>query len=246
MGAKRLTGFTVYPAIDLRNGRCVRLKQGDFGRLMEYDADPIGRAREWERRGAPAIHVVDLDGAKEGRPVQLNLVRRIAGSVGVPLQVGGGVRTLEDLWSLRGAGAARIVMGTAAVLDRELRLRAVDEMGDALVVAVDARDGVVTTHGWQQKSGRDVLELARELAGDGVGSVLYTDVTRDGMDAGAALEGTAKVAGVIPTIASGGVRGARDITALSKTTGVVGAIVGTALYEERVTLEELWEAAGNR
>ena len=206
----------------------------------------MGRAREWERRGAQAIHVVDLDGAKEGRPVQLDLVRRIADSVGVPLQVGGGVRTLEDLWSLREAGAARIVMGTAPVLDRELRLRAVDEMGDALVVAVDARDGVVATHGWQQKSGRDVLELARELAGDGVGSVLYTDVARDGMDAGAALGGTAKVASVIPTIASGGVRGARDITALSKTTGVVGAIVGTALYEGRVTLEELLEAAGNR
>lgn len=97
MGAKSLTGFTVYPAIDLREGRCVRLKQGDFGRLMEYDANPVGRAREWERRGARAIHVVDLDGAKEGHPVQLDLVREIAGSVGVPLQVGGGVRTLEDL-----------------------------------------------------------------------------------------------------------------------------------------------------
>lgn len=237
-----MTGFTVYPAIDLREGRCVRLKQGDFGRLMEYDANPVGRAREWERRGARAIHVVDLDGAKEGHPVQLDLVREIAGSVGVPLQVGGGVRTLEDLRALREAGAARIVMGTAAVLDRELRLRAVDEAGDALVVAVDARDGVVATHGWQQKSGRGVLDLARELAGEGVGSVLYTDVARDGMDAGAALEGTAAVAQLLPTIASGGVRGARDVAALSNIPGVAGAVVGTALYEGRVTLEELLQA----
>lgn len=133
-------------------------------------------------------------------------------------------------------------MGTAAVLDRELRLRAVDEAGDALVVAVDARDGVVATHGWQQKSGRGVLDLARELAGEGVGSVLYTDVARDGMDAGAALEGTAAVAQLLPTIASGGVRGARDVAALSNIPGVAGAVVGTALYEGRVTLEELLQA----
>jgi phosphoribosylformimino-5-aminoimidazole carboxamide ribotide isomerase len=234
-----LTGFTVYPAIDLRNGRCVRLKQGDFGRLMEYDADPVGRAREWERRGARAIHVVDLDGAKEGCPVQIDLVRRIAGSVSVPIQVGGGVRTLEALRTLRNAGAARLVMGTAAVLDRRLRLEAVEEMGGALVVAVDARNGVVATHGWQQDSDRDVLDLARELACDGVGSVLYTDVTRDGMGTGAALEGTAAIAKLLPTIASGGVRDVQDVVALSEVPGIVGAVVGTALYEGRVNLEEL-------
>jgi phosphoribosylformimino-5-aminoimidazole carboxamide ribotide isomerase len=238
-------GFTVFPAIDLWNGRCVRLKQGNFGRQKEYDADPVGRAREWERQGARAIHVVDLDGAKEGRPVQIELVRALAKSVDVPLQVGGGVRTLEDLRALRGAGAAGVVMGTAAVLDRELRLRAVDEMGDVLVVAVDARDGIVATHGWQEASGRNVLDLARELAEDGVGSVLYTDVARDGMDTGAALQSTATVAKVLPTIASGGVRGTRDIKALLKIPGVVGAVVGTALYEGRVTLQELLKTAGS-
>lgn len=242
VGTEPLNGFTVYPAIDLRDGWCVRLKQGDFGRQKEYDADPVGRAREWERRGARAIHVVDLDGAREGRPIQLDLVSKIAGSVGVPLQVGGGVRTLEDLRALRKAGATRVVMGTAAVLDREVRLRAVNEMGDALVVAVDARDGIVATHGWRETSGRNVLDLARELAQDSVGSVLYTDVTRDGMDAGAALEATAAVAKLLPTIASGGVRDAQDITTLSHVPGIVGAVVGTALYEDRVTLEELLRA----
>jgi len=239
-------GFVVYPAIDLRGGRCVRLKQGDFDRQKEYDVDPIGRAREWERRGARAIHVVDLDGAKEGRPVQLELVREMAGSVSVPLQVGGGVRTLEDLRALRKAGAARVVVGTAAVLDRGLRLRAVDEMGEVMVVAVDARDGIVATHGWREASGRKVLDLAWELADDGVGSVLYTDVARDGMDAGAALESTTAVAKILPTVASGGVRGAEDIAVLSNVPGIVGAVVGTALYEGRVALEKLLEVAEDR
>jgi phosphoribosylformimino-5-aminoimidazole carboxamide ribotide isomerase len=241
-----VTGFTVYPAIDLRGGRCVRLVQGDFGRAKEYDADPVERAREWERRGAHAIHVVDLDGAREGAPRQLELIRGICASVGVPVQVGGGVRTLEDLRAVRASGADRVVMGTAAVDDRELRLRAVEELGPDLVVAADSRGGVVATHGWQSSSGVQVLGLARELASDGVGSVLYTDVVRDGMGVGAALEETAAVARHLPTVASGGVRDASDIVALSRIEGVVGAVVGTALYEGRVALEELLAAAGAR
>lgn len=240
-----MDGFIVYPAIDLRGGRCVRLKQGDFGRVKEYDADPVARAREWERRGARAIHVVDLDGAKEGRPAQLSLISEMARAVGVPLQVGGGIRTLEDLRAARDAGVGRVVMGTAAVGDRELRLRAVEELGATLVVAVDARDGVVATHGWRESSGVGVLELAEELADDGVGSVLYTDVARDGMDRGAALEETAAVASVIPTIASGGVRGVEDVAALAKIQGVTGVVVGTALYEGRVALEDLLAAASS-
>ncbi len=234
-----MSDFTVYPAIDLRGGQCVRLKQGDFGRAKVYDADPVERAREWERQGAQAVHVVDLDGAEEGRPVQLGLIRSIARSVSVPLQVGGGIRSIEDLRAVRGAGALRIVMGTAAVEDRDLRLRAVEEAGASLVVAVDAREGVVATHGWLRSSGVSVLDLSKELVADGVASVLYTDVARDGMDAGAALEGTAAVAKIIPTVASGGVRGTEDVAALSRTPGVAGVVVGTALYEGKVTLEEL-------
>ena len=235
--------FTVLPAIDLRAGRCVRLKQGDFDRSKEYDADPVERAREWERYGARMIHIVDLDGAKSGGPAQLPLIHEISDAVSVPIQVGGGVRTLEDLRVVRDAGASRVVMGTAAVADRDLRLRAVEEAGASLVVAVDARDGVVTTHGWQESSGVGVLDLAEELADDGVAAVLYTDVARDGMDTGAALKDTAAIARILPTIASGGVRGAVDVTALSKIEGVIGAIVGTALYEGQVTLEDLILAA---
>lgn len=234
--------FTVFPAIDLRGGRCVRLVQGDFGRSKEYDADPVARAREWERRGAEAIHVVDLDGAKEGRPVQSGLIGEISRAVDVPVQAGGGIRSIGDLRRLRGAGAARVVVGTAAVEDRELRLRAVEDAGPALVVAVDARDGVVATHGWQRSSGVPVLDLADELAADGVAAVLYTDVARDGVGTGAALEDTAAIARSVPTIASGGVRDARDVAALSKIEGVLGVIVGTALYEGHVTLEELLRA----
>jgi phosphoribosylformimino-5-aminoimidazole carboxamide ribotide isomerase len=234
-----LTDFTVYPAIDLRGGRSVRLKQGDFGQAKEYDADPVERAREWVRQGAQAIHVVDLDGAEEGRPVQLELLRRIARAVGVTLQVGGGVRSIEDLHAVRGAGAQRIIMGTAAVENRDLRLRAVEEAGDSVVVAVDAREGVVATHGWRRSSGVSVLDLSKELVADGVASVLYTDVARDGTDAGVALQSTAAVAKIIPTIASGGVRGKEDVSMLSRTPGVGGVVVGTALYEGRVTLREL-------
>ncbi len=234
-----MTDFTVYPAIDLRGGRSVRLKQGDFGQAKEYDADPVERAREWVRQGAQAIHVVDLDGAEEGRPVQLELLRRIARAVGVPLQVGGGVRSIEDLHAVRGAGAQRIIMGTAAVENRDLRLRAVEEAGDSVVVAVDAREGVVATHGWRRSSGVSVLDLSKELVADGVASVLYTDVARDGTDAGVALQSTAAVAKIIPTIASGGVRGKEDVSMLSRTPGVGGVVVGTALYEGRVTLREL-------
>lgn len=152
--------FTVFPAIDLRGGRCVRLVRGDFERERTYDADPTSRAREWERRGARAIHVVDLDGARGGRPAQLDIIREIARAVDVPLQVGGGIRTLENARSVREAGAERVVVGTAAVEDRGLRLRLLDELGDALVVAVDGRGGVVATHGWLQESGVGVRELA--------------------------------------------------------------------------------------
>jgi phosphoribosylformimino-5-aminoimidazole carboxamide ribotide isomerase len=239
VGGIGLSDFTVYPAIDLRGGRCVRLKQGDFGRAKEYDADPLERAREWVRQGAQAVHVVDLDGAEEGRPVQLELIGRIAMAVGVPLQVGGGIRSLEDLRAVRGAGAQRVVMGTAAVEDKDLRLRAVEAAGDSVVVAVDASEGVVATHGWLRSSGVSVVDLSKELIGDGVASVLYTDIARDGMNVGAALEGTATVAQIIPTVASGGVRGPEDVAALSRTPGVLGVVVGTALYEGKVTLREL-------
>ena len=235
----REAAFTVYPAIDLRGGKCVRLKQGDFGRSKEYDADPVERAREWERQGAAAIHVVDLDGTEMGNPAQLDLIERMADAVNIPLQVGGGIRTLKDLRVVREAGAERVVMGTAVVGDREMRLEAIEAAGASLVVAVDARDGIVATHGWRQSSGISVLDLAEELAADGVATVLYTDVARDGMDAGAALETTAAVAKTIPTLASGGVRGVEDVAALYKTPGVVGVVVGTALYEGQVTLTEL-------
>ena len=238
----RQATFTVYPAIDLRGGKCVRLKQGDFGRSKEYDADPVERAREWERQGAEAIHVVDLDGAERGHPVQLDLIEQMSHAVDVPLQVGGGLRTLEDLHAARASGAQRVVIGTAAVGDRELRLAAVEQGGASLVVAVDAREGIVATHGWRRSSGIPVLDLAEELAADGVASVLYTDVARDGMDAGAAIEATVPIAKLIPTVASGGVRGVEDVTALSRTPGVVGVVVGTALYEGRVTLTQLMAA----
>lgn len=239
------TGFTIFPAIDIRGGSCVRLARGDFGQERRYDADPIERAREWQRQGAEAIHVVDLDGAREGYPAQLPQIREMALAVDIPLQVGGGIRTVRDVRAVREAGASRIVLGTAAVENREFRLRALQELGDALVVAVDAREGIVATHGWQQESGMSVLDLATELASDGVSSVLFTDIARDGMGYGAALDETSEVARIIPTIASGGIREAKDVASLARFPGIIGAVVGTALYEGRVTLGELLRVAQN-
>ena len=240
MGGLPVSEFTVFPAIDLRGGRCVRLVQGDFERSKEYDADPVARACEWERRGARALHVVDLDGARSGEPSQLKTLSGICAAVEIPVQAGGGVRSVEALDAFLEAGVWRVIVGTAALDDRVLS-EALKAAGEALVVAVDARDGVVATHGWMASSGVGVLDLARRLAGVGVQQVLYTDVGRDGMGGGAALESTAEVASIIPTIASGGVRGTKDVAELSRIHGVRGVVVGTALYEGSVGLEELLE-----
>ncbi len=227
-------------------GRQVRAPacRGTSGAPTEYDADPVERAREWERRGAKALHVVDLDGAVEGQ----------AGSAGAGAEMARG-RWRCPSRSVVAFGRSRTCgpCGGRGATDRARHRRPCGtgtsgcgrskSSGPGLVVAVDARDGVVATHGWRRSSGIGVLDLAEELACDGVATVLFTDVSRDGTSAGArALEETAAVATLIPTIASGGVRDAEDVAALAKLHGVVGAVVGTALYEGRVTLEELLAA----
>ena len=234
----------LFPAIDLKGGQVVRLAEGDMARATVYADDPAEQARRFADAGAGHLHVVDLDGAFAGRPENAAAVEAILRAFPGHVQLGGGIRNRETIERWFELGVARVVIGTAAVGDQRLRVRAVDDLGPELVVAVDARDGIVATHGWRSSSGIPVLELAEELAGDGVGTVLYTDVSRDGMDTGVALEQTAAIARVVPTIASGGVRGQEDVVALSKIGGVVGVVVGTALYEGRTTLEELLRAAG--
>jgi phosphoribosylformimino-5-aminoimidazole carboxamide ribotide isomerase len=226
----------VIPAIDIRGGRCVRLRQGDYDAETVFDDDPVAAARRWVEVGAGRLHVVDLDGAKSGEPVHSALVERIA-ALGVPTQVGGGIRSAETVDRYVGAGLARVVLGTSAVRDPGLVEELAARFGEAVVVSIDARDGRVATDGWTSTSEVDAVELAQRLAAVGVRRLVYTDIARDGMlDAPnyAATERMVRAAGV-PVIAAGGVAAVSQLEPLSAT-GVEAVIIGRALYDGRVDL----------
>ncbi|MDR7456646.1 MAG: 1-(5-phosphoribosyl)-5-[(5-phosphoribosylamino)methylideneamino]imidazole-4-carboxamide isomerase [Armatimonadota bacterium] len=236
--------MTVYPAIDLMGGRAVRLRQGDPARRSTVGHDPVALARHWAAAGARWLHVVDLDAAMAGAPRHLALVAELCRVAAVPVQLGGGLRTIEDLRAAFDAGAARAVLGTAA-LDDALLAAAVGEFGDRLAVAVDARGGRVAADGWRRISSRTAIEHARRLAAVGVRRLVYTDVARDGMLGGpdvATLEALVRATGVA-VIASGGIASADDLRAVAAA-GAEGAIVGRALYEGYLTLAEALAAAG--
>jgi phosphoribosylformimino-5-aminoimidazole carboxamide ribotide isomerase len=234
----------IIPAIDLQAGRAVRLLRGDFAQETVYGDDPVAVARRWVERQASLLHVVDLDGTRVGRPVQLHLVQQIAAVA--PVQVAGGLRTAEDAARAIAAGAQRIVLGTAALnvsFTREL----VELYGDRLVVALDTRGEKVAVRGWTEESGRTLLDLAQELVRDaGVRRFLHTDVERDGTLTSpnyASLE--ALIALGVPVIASGGVSSLEDIRRL-RDIGAEAVIVGRALYEGTVDLEEVMAMAWDR
>lgn len=227
------------PAIDIRDGRCVRLLQGDYARETIYDADPLAVARRWVEQGATRLHVVDLDGARDGSPRNHALVERIAASVPVPVQVGGGIRSAEDAVRYRDAGLARVILGTSAVEDRALVAELAAALGEALVVGIDARDGIVRTRGWIESGGISATELAAELRRCGVGRFVYTDIGVDGMLQGPnlpALRQFIAVAGC-PVIASGGVSRVADLAAIAAT-GAEAVIAGKALYTGDLRLDE--------
>lgn len=233
----------LYCAVDIRGGRCVRLRQGDYGAETVYDDDPVARAAEMAESGAGWIHVVDLDGARSGRPENAAVVAGIAAAVEVPVQAGGGVRTAETAEAWFAAGVERVVMGTAALrnpaLARDLA------RSRRIAVGLDARAGEVATDGWLEGSGQSVLEVARSFAADGVDAFVVTDISRDGTLDGPDLEGLASVLDTVSAdvIASGGVGQLDDLRALASIEGsggrrLSGAIVGTALYERRFTVAE--------
>ena len=232
----------LYPAIDIRDGHAVRLVRGDYADERVYDADPVDAARRWVEQGARFLHVVDLDGAREGRPVNLGHVRRIADSVDAPVQVGGGVRDETAVEAVLGAGARRAVLGTAAHADPDLLGELVAEHGERIVASVDARGGEVAVSGWTERTGTDVQELISELASRGVRRFVYTPVEVDGTLEGPALVALrAVVAGVEGgLIYSGGVGTLDDLRALAGlgATNLDGVIVGRALYERRFTVAE--------
>ncbi|MFM1880356.1 MAG: hypothetical protein RLZZ344_590 [Pseudomonadota bacterium] len=227
------------PAIDLKDGQCVRLRQGDLKDATVFSDDPGEMARQWIAQGARRIHVVDLNGAVAGRPKNEPALREIIRAAGeIPVQVGGGIRDLETIERMLDDGVSYAVIGTAAVKNPGLLKDACAAFMGHIIVSIDAKDGRVATDGWSKLSGHEVIDLARKFEDDGVEAILYTDIGRDGMLTGVNLEATVRLAQSvkIPIIASGGIAGIDDIQALCavEAEGVMGAILGRALYEGRL------------
>ncbi|MGI8855640.1 MAG: 1-(5-phosphoribosyl)-5-[(5-phosphoribosylamino)methylideneamino]imidazole-4-carboxamide isomerase [Thermomicrobiales bacterium] len=228
----------VIPAIDLRGGKCVRLLRGDFSHETVYGDDPVAMARHWADAGATILHVVDLDGAAAGSPQQTDLIRAICAAIPIPVEVGGGLRTLTDVEYTLAAGAARVVLGTAAIEHPDLVTAALTAHGpERIVLGLDARDGYVATGGWLETSSVRAVDLARAMAERGVRRVVATDIRRDGMRTGPNVEFLADVAtSGLAVIASGGVKDRGHLTLLATIPGVEAVITGTALYTGDLTL----------
>jgi phosphoribosylformimino-5-aminoimidazole carboxamide ribotide isomerase len=232
----------LYPAIDIRGGKAVRLAQGDYNRETAYDDDPVVAARRWVDGGASWLHVVDLDGARSGEPVNLEHVRRIVASVGVPVQLGGGLRDSGKVEEAISSGAERVVLGTAAVRDPELAAAIAAAHGDRVVVSVDSRSGRVAAEGWTESSELDTREVVSALTERGVRRFVYTPVDVDGLMEGPDLDSLREVAAATDAqlIYSGGVGSLDDLAALPALglENLEGVIVGRALYEARFTIAE--------
>jgi phosphoribosylformimino-5-aminoimidazole carboxamide ribotide isomerase len=234
----------LWPAIDLFRGQAVRLLQGDYDKVTVYHADPVAHAASW-RGVAKHLHVVDLEGARAGEPAQRELVRGIVQAFGAGVEVGGGVRDRATIETYLELGAERVVLGTAAIRDPELVRSAAIAHPHRLVLALDAKDGLVATDGWLAVSTRRASDVVRELAELPLAAILYTDILRDGTRVGPNVEATARLAeeGGLPVLASGGVATLDDLRRLAGYPGIAGAIVGRALYEKVFTLDEAVAAA---
>lgn len=237
----------VIPAIDLRGGQVVRLAQGDPLRQTFYSADPVATARRWEGEGAPILHLVDLDGAFSGRPQQLSVAADVARAVKVPVQLGGGLRSLAALEQAFASGIERAVLGTAAIEDEEFLIAASRRYPGRVVLGIDARHGKVAVHGWTAGTELLATELATRWVDLPLAAIIYTDIGRDGMLAGPNLEALRRLAQATrhPIIASGGIATLDDVKRLAalEPSRIIGAVVGTALYEGRFSLEEAIDAA---
>jgi phosphoribosylformimino-5-aminoimidazole carboxamide ribotide isomerase len=230
------------PAIDILEGKTVRLTRGDFDAKTVYDADPLDAARRWVGAGARSLHVVDLDGARAGAPSNLKHVRRIAGEVDVPIQVGGGLRTIAALRDVVQAGAARVVIGTAAYTDVDFLDEAVAEFGARVVVSVDARAGLLAASGWSEQTQIPMESVVERVGGRGVRRFVYSSIEHDGTLAGPDIDGARRIAGAVrgSFVYSGGIASLDDIRSLValRQVNLSGVIVGKALYEGRFTVGE--------
>jgi phosphoribosylformimino-5-aminoimidazole carboxamide ribotide isomerase len=232
----------VIPAIDLKEGRCVRLVQGDFGRATVYADDPAGMASVWKARGAERLHVVDLDGSLAGVPRHAEVIRDIVAVTGLPVQVGGGIREMQTVETYLGMGVRWVILGTAALRDPGFVRKACRAFPDRVILGIDAIGGRLAVQGWTETQAETAVELARRFAEDRPAALVYTDIMRDGMETGVNIESTRELAGAvgIPVIASGGVSGIADIERLMsiEEKGVFGVIAGKALYTGALSLEE--------
>ena len=241
--------FAILPAIDIKSGQCVRLRQGRADQVTVYSADPVAMARHWVAQGACWLHVVDLDGAFMGCPVHTELIGRMAAAIDIPVEVGGGMRTAEDIRSALAHGVARVIVGTRACTEPDAMGRWAAEFGARLAVGIDARDGLVQVSGWTETTQVRATELGRRMAELGVQTIVYTDTATDGMLQGPNVVAMAEMCRATPcsVIASGGVSTSADVNALRRAgaANMCGAIVGKALYEGRVSLPELLGAAAD-
>lgn len=246
---KNMPKLVILPAIDLRDGKCVRLTKGDYDRETVYSDAPAVQAGIWERDGAEIIHVVDLDGAKDGAPANLAAVKAITEAVSIPCELGGGIRTLKDASNAFDAGVSRIILGTIACREPELVKIMLDKFGpQKIVIGIDAKNGKAAVAGWLETTGHDALELAANFAEMGVERFIYTDIDTDGAFTGPNLKAQAELCERVPgcsVIASGGVASPNDVANLAdlNKANLEGVIVGKALYDGKTTLPELIAAA---
>lgn len=238
----------IIPAIDILGGQCVRLYQGDYGQVQTFDENPVSVAQRWVEEGATRLHLVDLDGAKAGKPMNLAAISAIAQAVHVPVQVGGGLRDRQSVVDLLNLGVQRVILGTVAVEQPDLVKQLGQEFPGQIVVGIDARNGKVATRGWLETSEVMATDLAQQMAEAGVAAIIYTDIHRDGTLQGPNLEALRELADAIniPVIASGGVSSITDLFNLLalEPLGVTGAIVGRAIYTGEVVLKEALRAVG--
>jgi len=232
----------VIPAIDLKDGRCVRLSQGRMDQESIYSEDPVQMAMHWESKGAERLHVVDLNGAVAGRPVHRSLVEEITKSLHIPIEIGGGIRDLETIEHYIHSGVGWVILGTAALRNRPLVEEACNRFPKKVILGIDAREGRVAVEGWREVISMEAIELVREFEGVDLSALIFTDIERDGMGAGLNWEATKVLtrSTSIPVIASGGVSRIEEIVNLMKleSEGVIGVIVGRALYTGQIDLEE--------
>ncbi|WP_067726398.1 1-(5-phosphoribosyl)-5-[(5-phosphoribosylamino)methylideneamino]imidazole-4-carboxamide isomerase [Oceanobacillus damuensis] len=236
----------LFPAIDIRGGKCVRLTQGDYNKEKVYGDSPTAMASQWEEKGAVFIHTVDLDGAKTGDSLNRKSIKKIAQQTNIPVQVGGGIRSMEIIEDYLSAGVSRVIIGTAAINNKVFLKDAVDKYGAKIAVSIDARGGYVATDGWTETSKVKAIDLVKELESIGVKTIVYTDILKDGMLQGPNFEELQAIneSTKMSVIASGGVSTEEDIERL-KSLNMYGAIIGKALYDGTMEFEKLIEGDQN-